>query len=426
MRLTVHDFSGHPFQVQLSRHLARRGHQVMHEFSTQYVSGRGRLQVTCDDPDTLRIEGVTARRHMRKYAPVGRARFELSYARAWQARLDERHDDVVVACNVPLFALASMRRYFEQRNQPWVLWHQDIHSAAVAEELDHRFPGRLAATGRGVVGRIERAQVRSAQQVVAIHSDFARHYEGWGLNTDHVEVIPNWAPLDEVVPGERDNAWAREQSVPAEPVRLLYAGTLGRKHNPLLLLELLDAVRAKGVDAMLIVCSEGVGADDLVAAAGPRTDVRVLGYQPAERFSEVLASADAMVVLLEPAAAAFSVPSKVQSYLAAGRPTIGLMPAGNAAALDVRSAGGYVGPPTSAGAQEAAEWLAQRSDPGRVQLTALGSAARELATRRSDVGTITDRFEAILARAAGRASRVAPATPAVARDATHLANEVIA
>jgi len=30
MRIGIHDFSGHPFQVQLSRELASRGHEVVH------------------------------------------------------------------------------------------------------------------------------------------------------------------------------------------------------------------------------------------------------------------------------------------------------------------------------------------------------------------------------------------------------------
>jgi glycosyltransferase involved in cell wall biosynthesis len=402
MRLNVHDYSGHPFQVQLSRHLARRGHVVVHEFSTQYITGHGRLEVGPQDASSLRIEGVTARRPLRKYDPLARARFERSYARAWQDRLDRAEYDVVVACNVPLFALASMRRYFARRNQPWVLWHQDIYSAGVAAELDRRLPRPLARPGRRAVERVERAQVRSARQVVAIHDDFARQYRAWGLGTEHVEVIPNWAPLDELTPGERDNEWAREQALPTEPVRLLYAGTLGRKHNPLLLLELLDAVRARGVDAILIVCSEGEGADAVAAAAAGRPDVKLLGYQPIERFRDVLASADAMVVLLEPDAAAFSVPSKVLSYLSAGRPTVGLMPAGNAAAEDVVTAGGYVGDPTSEGARGAAEWLADHVDPEHRKLAWLGRAARELAAHRFDIDAITDRFEAVLSRAAGR------------------------
>ena len=68
---------------------------------------------------------------------------------------------------------------------------------------------------------------------------------------------PDWAPLDELVPGARDNGWARRQGLPVDAVRLLYAGTLGRKHNPRLLLELLDAVPHRGVDATLTVVSRG-------------------------------------------------------------------------------------------------------------------------------------------------------------------------
>ena len=74
---------------------------------------------------------------------------------------------------------------------------------------------------------------------MAIDDAFVRQYEAWGLDTSHVEVIPNWAPIDEIVPQERDNAWAEANLGDARSrLRLLYAGTLGRKHNPLLLVDL--------------------------------------------------------------------------------------------------------------------------------------------------------------------------------------------
>lgn len=62
MRLNIHDFSGHPFQVQLSRELAGRGHFVVHGFSPQFVTGRGRLELEPTDPENLRIEGITCSR----------------------------------------------------------------------------------------------------------------------------------------------------------------------------------------------------------------------------------------------------------------------------------------------------------------------------------------------------------------------------
>ena len=33
MRILIHDYSGHPFQVQLSRELARRGNAVLHLYN---------------------------------------------------------------------------------------------------------------------------------------------------------------------------------------------------------------------------------------------------------------------------------------------------------------------------------------------------------------------------------------------------------
>jgi colanic acid biosynthesis glycosyl transferase WcaI len=410
MRLNVHDYSGHPFQVQLSRQLARRGHSVLHEYCTQYVTGRGNLQVGDNDPATLNIEGVCAGLPIRKYDALARMRFELSYAQAWQQRLDDQEFDAIVVCNVPLFALASMRRYFARRAQPWVFWHQDLYSFGVSAEIDRKLPSNVGAPLRHWVENLERKQIRSAHRVVAIGDEFVRQYRRWGVPTEHVDVIPNWAPLDDLVPGRRDNAWAREQHLPTNAVRLLYAGTLGRKHNPLLLLELLDAARARGVDASLVVCSEGVGADTLAAAAGDRPDVRVVGYQPADRFAEVLASADAVIALLEPDAAAFSVPSKVLSYLAAGRPIIALVPEGNPAAGDVHEAGGFVDAPTQDGARSAAAWLAATMGRGPDALARLGERARTLAEQRFDIDAITDRFEDVLLRAARRAGRVgAPA-----------------
>lgn len=402
MRLNVHDFSGHPFQVQLSRTLSSRGHSVLHEYSAQYVTGRGNLEVAADDPGTLRIEGVHAEVPINKYDALGRMRFERSYAKQWQRRLDGAAFDAVVVCNVPLFALASMRRYFARRSQPWVLWHQDLYSLGVAAEIDRQLRAPLGAPLRGLVRGLERSQVRSAARVVAIGDEFVAQYRRWNLSTDHVDVIPNWAPLDEFLPGERDNAWACDQNLPADTVRLLYAGTLGRKHNPLLLLELLDAARALGVNASLVVCSEGEGADTLAAAAGDRADVRIIGYQPADRFSDVLATADAVIALLEPEAAAFSVPSKVLSYLAAGRPIIALIPKVNPAAADVQGVGGFVGDPTVAGARSAAEWLGHVTASGNGVLAHLGARARAFAEQRFAIDAITDRFESILHAAARR------------------------
>ena len=152
-------------------------------------------------------------------------------------------------------------------------------------------------------------------------------------------------------------------------------------------------------DAVLVVVSEGVGADDLAAAAGDRADVRILGYQPAEELGDVLASADVLVAVLEPDAAHFSVPSKVLSYLSVGRPIIALVPDGNPSAADVTAGGGFVAPPTAAGAADAAHWLSEVTAQSS-RLDSIGERARNLAADRFDIGRNSSLFESILTAAA--------------------------
>ncbi len=392
MRINVHDFSGHPFQVQLSRELAARGHEVEHTYCAQYVTGRGRLDVLASDPPTLRITALRAATPLHKYEARPRIRFELGYARAWRTFRAGRQFDATIACNLPLLSQARAQLSLQRRHEPWILWHQDIYSQAIIEELRRRYPGAAPLLAPLVV-RLERRQVRTADHVVAISDSFVDKYAAWGLAATHVSVIPNWAPLDDIRPTTRDNLWAREVGLPADGLRLLYSGTLGRKHNPLLLVQLLDALAARGRDATLTVCSEGVGADDLIRAATARTDVRVLGFQPAERLAEVLSSADLTIALLETDASNYSVPSKVLSYLAGGRAVVGFMPAGNPAASDIVNAGGHVSAPTPAGVEDAARWIDTTVND---QLAARGRQARTYAEERFDISTVADRFERLL------------------------------
>jgi glycosyltransferase involved in cell wall biosynthesis len=283
---------------------------------------------------------------------------------------------------------------------PWVLWHQDIWSAAMGDEARRRWPQPLAgAVARGF-DRLEAWCARRASRVVAIGDEFTKVYPRWGVDSARVAVIPNWAPLNDIVPTERDGAQADVVFGPErrpESLRLLYAGSLGRKHNPLLLVELLRAVRRAGVDAVLSVVSEGEAAADVQAAADadPDLPLRVLPFQPSEQLAATLGSADILVALLEPEATAFSIPSKVLSYMAAGRPIIGLMPDTNPAAVDITDCGGFVAEPTVIGVEAVAKWIASVADSPDVRAT-IGRSTRKLAEDRFDPDRITDRFEAVL------------------------------
>jgi glycosyltransferase involved in cell wall biosynthesis len=106
------------------------------------------------------------------------------------------------------------------------------------------------------------------------------------------------------------------------------------------------------------------------------------------------------VALLEPGASKFSIPSKVLSYFAAGRPVLGIMPADNPAAVDITSVGGHVVEPAQDGIADSVAWLeALSKDPERG--AELGIRARELAVQRFGIDAIAKRFIAVIEDAAG-------------------------
>jgi glycosyltransferase involved in cell wall biosynthesis len=208
-------------------------------------------------------------------------------------------------------------------------------------------------------------------------------------------VIPNWAPLDEIRPVTRTNDWSHEHGL--DEVRtLLYSGTLGLKHNPELLVRLARVVIDSGQPVQLVVVNQGP-AEQVLRDEATRLDVPLLllPFQPYELLSEVLGSGDVLVVLLEQAAGAFSVPSKTLSYLCAGRPVLGLMPGENLAATLVASVDGCVLPPEDRSLPSAAAWIREVLADGQ-RSAALGKAARALAEQEFALTTCADRFETIL------------------------------
>src|SRR5215217_6920224 len=167
MKVILHDFSGHPFQAELSRKLAESGHEVDHVSAEQYVSGKGHLDVRPGDSPTLSFTGIGLDLPFQKYAPLARLRFERAYAREWIGRLKADRPDVAIACNLPLVSMYLFARYARRTRLPYVMWHQDIYSSGLSDELHRKLPRPLARLGARVFHRMEAFCARNAKHVVA-------------------------------------------------------------------------------------------------------------------------------------------------------------------------------------------------------------------------------------------------------------------
>ncbi len=158
----------------------------------------------------------------------------------------------------------------------------------------------------------------------------------------------------------------------------------------------------------MVVVSEGRGADWLRRRREEErlSNLRLLPFQPYPELPDVLASGDVLLTLLEADAGAFSVPSKVLSYLCAGRALLAAVPADNLAAEVVRRSGGGVLVEPGDEGDLVANATRLLADTGRRE--ALGRCARRYAEENFDVAGIGDKFEAILAPRRNGAGRTRP------------------
>ncbi len=395
MRILIHDYAGHPFQVQLSRALAARGHEVLHLYAAYNPTPKGALEPRGDDPEGFSVEGLTIGEGYVRYSFVTRWRQERAYGRLLARRIAAWRPELAFFCNTPLDTLSIAQAACRKIGARFVFWVQDLSGIAAERILRARLPVIGELIGQYYIA-LERRIARRSDALVLITADFEPLMERWGIARDRLTVIENWSPLDAIHPAPRDNAWAREHGL-TDRLVILYTGMMGLKHNPSLVRDLAAHMKARPEVAVVVV-SEGMGADWLAGhkAQEGLDNLILLGFQPFERMSEVLASADVLLAILEADAGVFSVPSKVLGYLCAGRAILASVPPENLAAriLDHHEAGLTVDADDALGLAAAAERL--MGDPELRER--LGQNGREYAKRTFDIDAITTRFEAVIAR----------------------------
>ncbi len=394
-RLVVHDYSGHPGQVQLSRALARRGYRVTHQHCPSYTTGKGAVERLPGDPDNLSFEPFLMRNAFSRYSIVRRVVQEIRYATQVGRRIAEDSPAVVIFSNVPLLAHGLLSARLHRRKIPMIFWQQDIYSAAIGATARQKL-GSVGGVFAFAAERLERSIARASVAVVAISPTFLDRLSAWGV-AEKTTVIPNWAPIEELPMQERRNPWSEQMGLSSVPV-VMYSGTLGLKHDPSILGLLALHLKETHPEARVVVVSEGKGREWLEAWKREHgaENLLLLNYQAYEDLPMMMASADVLVAILEPDASKYSVPSKVLTYLCSGRAILGVIPRDNSVAEILWGNGaGLVADPAEREkiGEAAAELL--NDDLYRRQL---GKAGRAYAEREFSPDRAAEQFEEIVLR----------------------------
>lgn len=199
------------------------------------------------------------------------------------------------------------------------------------------FPDAAVRTGAITNPRIiaaaewlERATYRRVDAVTALSAGLAANISGKlahgrSVAATEVVVIPNFVDTELIRPMDRLTRYRSELGIGDEPV-VMYAGNIGFSQS----LDLVLGLARRRPDITVVINGDGSARESVATEVAEIPNARLVGYQPMERLSEVLASADLHLVPLRTGLGDVSVPSKTYSILAAARPVVASIDAGSA------------------------------------------------------------------------------------------------
>ena len=257
------------------------------------------------------------------------------------------------------------------------------HRVPLVLNLQDIFPDAAAAVGAvgrrsaAAAGGLERWLYRRAGAVTVLSEDqranvAAKLDPGWATE---LRVIPNFVDTDRIRPRSRRTRYRFEHSLGDRTV-VMYAGNLGLSQPLELMVAAARACRNRD-DVVFVVNGAGSARPGLAAASAGLDNLVLVDFQPPERLSEVLASADVHVIALRRGLGPLSVPSKLFSIMAAGRPVVAAVDPGTEIPrlVEAASCGVAVAPEDPDGFTAAVEALID--DPGRRR--AMGERGRAFA-----------------------------------------------
>lgn len=326
-------------------------------------------------------------RHHVPVHPSGATRvlMESQFALRAGLQLLRHRSDVVVAVSPVLLSLLPAVLLRRLRGYGLGVVVQDLYGAALAE------------TGLGgdrftrATAWLEGQLLRRADSVVVIHEVFRRRLVAAGVRPERIQVIPNWTHV--ATPTELDRAKVRERlGWGADEIIALHAGNMGVKQGLEGLVEVARCADEASSRVRVVLLGDGsqrTHLEQLGRGVGRLTFADPL---PAGDFENALAAADVLLLHERQGVVEMSVPSKLTSYFAAGRPVAAVTHPDSGAAALIRQAGaGHV---VGAGDPRAAldAVLSLVRDPGAAM--AMGAAARQFATEHLDSTGALTKYEA--------------------------------
>ena len=229
-------------------------------------------------------------------------------------------DTVLIVTHPPILPfLGVILKLF--RNSRFCFLMHDIYPDIAIQTGKSRKNGIMVR----IMDYITTVSLKKADKVIALGNDMKERLVSKSTPLQNIVVIPNWADKAKISPGSKINDFAIEHDL-VDKFVLLYSGNIGLYYN----LEdlILAAEKLQDLENLILLfVGEGGKKSELIELASSKnlSNVKFLPYQPWDKYNQVLNSADVLVVTLQEGVEGITVPSKMYSYMASGKPIAGMI-----------------------------------------------------------------------------------------------------
>jgi lipopolysaccharide/colanic/teichoic acid biosynthesis glycosyltransferase/glycosyltransferase involved in cell wall biosynthesis len=377
---------------ELAVELVSRGHQVgvVTRMPADYIpsvtgGSAPSKRALLDGIDVIRVGSLSAVRR----APIVRALDQFLLGAAFMlASRQLPVADAVLVYSPPLPLALTARLYSWWRGSPFVLNLHDFYPQTAIELglLKNRLGIALARWMEKIVYR------NAARIVVPAPSSRRILLEREGLAPDTVCLIPNWADVDHVRPGPRENGFRAGHGLSGSFV-VSFAGVMGFAQDLTSVIEAARALRDQP-DIVFLLVGEGIYRDRWQETARGLGNVRFLPMQAKNDYFDLLRASDVCLVPLTRTLESPAIPGKIQSIMAVARPVVAIVNGdGDAAELIRKTQCGLVVAPERA--SELVDTIRRlHGDRGLGEW--LGANGRAYAEQHFSLRYAADAYEAVL------------------------------
>jgi colanic acid biosynthesis glycosyl transferase WcaI len=328
-------------------------------------------------------------RRLRHYVPgtqnaITRAGYEATFLlNALSTRVEQR-PDVVIAVTPSLGGAVAGARLAKRHGSKLIVVVQDLMAKA-ANQSGIR-GGSYAARATGA---IERYALTRADRVAVVSDAFRGQLHEYGVQDEKISLLPNWTHISQVDLTRQDAR--RALGWPVEPFTVVHTGNIGLKQDLGNLVEAAWQCRSDPSIRFVIV-GDGSQRPYIEAQGADLPNLTFVDPLDGEQYPKALAAADLLVVNERPGVGDMSLPSKLTSYLSAGRPVLAAVAENGATAQELALTAGAaeIVPPGDPAAVVEAVMNLRRDDLKRTQMAKAGkyyadnTLGRDAAARRLD------------------------------------------